>query len=234
MHVRQHLRLKDADPGSEPGGPGAPASPPAPPAPPALTKPEGLADEYWDAQSGVKFDALLPIVEQHNKRAETLITKPEDIDWDLGAIDPDSPDTIYEVDKDDPLLAEVSKIAVEEGASKPFMSRLAKAYAAFEVTKAKEMRAALVAEEAKLGDKVQERIAGAQAYVAGVVGKEKAERFRNTWVTAEQVEIIEALAKQAAGPTPADPNTQNGRAPGELPSDERERAKIWFSNEKKD
>lgn len=208
-----HRRLRspeDADPNA---GGGGNVSPPA--APPAPTRPDGLPDDYWDEKQGVKFDALLPHLKAHSEYRAQVPAKAEDIDWTLPKdLDPDNPNTVYEIDKNDPLIGDVTKIALEHGATKPFLSALAAVYSRFQIGQIKETRAALQAEEKKLGDKVQERVNGAMAYVAGIVGKEKAERFRNTWVTAEQVEIVEALAKHAAGPTaaagePANPNTES-------------------------
>lgn len=232
MRLRTHLRFRDdnVDPGGGGGGGGGGNTTPVAP-----TRPDGLPDDYWDVEKGVKFDALLPQLKAYSDYRAQVPTKAEEIDWTLPAnLDPDDTATVYEFDKDDPLLGEVTKLALEHGATKPFLSAIAAAYARQQINATKQARELLKAEEKKLGDKVGERIAGAMAYVAGVVGKEKAERFRNTWVTAEQVEIIEALAKHAAGPAgggPTDPT--NSRAPGELPTDERERARLWAERGKK-
>lgn len=222
MNLRKHLRAPspDPDPATVGGGDPPPVTPSAP------VRPEGLGDQYWDPEKGVKYDALLPILKQHEDYQALIPQKPEDIDWTLPTdLDPDNPNAVYEISKDDPLVAAVTEIALQEKAPKPLLNKLAGAFARVQIAQAKEAMTALKAEEKKLGDKFQERIAGAQAYVESVVGKEKAERFRSSWVTAEQVEIIEALAKKASGPTAAD-TTNN--SPDANAADPQTRARVFF------
>lgn len=214
MNLRRNLKAPRPDePAPEGGGGGNP--PPAPPPPaPALVRPEGLGDDYWDAEKGVKFDAILPKLQAHDDYSKGVIQKVEDIDWTLPADLEEG--QVYELNKDDPMLAAIGGALVENKASQPLVSALTAAYAKAQIAEVHAAREALRAEEKKLGDKFQDRIAGAFAYVESVVGKEKAERFRNSWVTAEQVEIIEALAAKASGPTAAtpEPNAPNSESPG--------------------
>lgn len=222
MKFRTHLRTRSP----EEAGDGGAVSPPSPPAPAALTKPEGLPDDYWDAEKGVKVDALLPKLQAHDDYFTKVPAKAEDIDWSLpGDLDPDNKDLVYEVNKDDPLLAEITTAALEHKVSQPALTAFAAAYAKVQIAQAKQAREALQAEEKKLGDKFQERIAGAHRFVESVVGKEKAERFRNTWVTAEQVEIIEAIAAKANGPAAATPESTQPTADA---ADPKARAKVFF------
>lgn len=203
MRFQKHLRLRNADgdpanpdnPGS--GGAGDPA-----PKPEIATRPEGFPEDYWDAEKGaVKFDALTPKLQELASQP-VGVAKPEEIDWTLPeGIDPDSKDTIYEINKDDPLVQSLAPLMV--GLPQAKITELTAAFARFQINELKATREALKAEEQKLGEKYQERVAGAQAFIEKVVGKEKAARFRNTWTTAEQVEVVEALAKYAGGPEAA-------------------------------
>lgn len=215
MQFRKHLRLRSPEGDVDTGG-GAGAGAGAGNGAVAPQRPEGLPDDYWDAEKGVKFDALLPQLKSYSDYRASVPTKAEDLDFALPKdIDPDNPNTVYEIDKNDPLVGEVTKVALEHGIPKQAVAALTTVYARQQIEAAKATKAALHAEEKKLGDKFMERVNGAMTYVAGVVGKERAERFRNTWVTAEQVEIIEALAKHAAGPNgasgadPANPNAES-------------------------
>lgn len=205
MQFQKHLRLRNADgdpanpdnPGS--GGAGAPAEPAKPE---IAARPEGFPEDYWDAEKGaVKFDALTPKLQELALKPAG-VAKPEEIDWTLPAdIDPDSKDTVYEINKDDPLVQSLAPVMV--GLPQNKITELTTAFARFQINELKATREAIKAEEQKLGEKYQERVAGAQAFIEKVVGKEKAARFRNTWTTAEQVEVVEALAKYAGGPEAA-------------------------------
>jgi len=180
--------------------------------PTAPVRPDGLPDDYWDAKTGVKFDALLPQLKAYSDLKSSYVAKPEDIDWSLPEdLDPD-PDAAWVINRDDPMLGAISKVFVEHKATQPMISAVAGAYAAQHVAQFKAAKAALDGERKKLGNKWQERHDAAKAFVTRAVGEKRAEAFSTTWVTAEQVEIIEALAKLAAGPgaapittvTPAD------------------------------
>lgn len=208
MRFQKHLRLRSADgdpsdpdnPGG--GGGGADPAPKDDATPQIAQRPENFPEEYWDAEKGaVKFDALAPKL-QELAAAPKGVAKPEEIDWTLPAdLDPDNKDTIYEINKDDPMIAALAPSMV--GLPQAKITELTAAFARYQINELKQTREAIKAEEAKLGEKYMERVAGAQAYVEKIVGKEKAARFRNTWTTAEQVEMIEAMAKHASGPDAA-------------------------------
>lgn len=199
----QFLRLRgpEADLGEGGGaGGGTGGTPPAAVATPQ--RPDGLADEFWDDKAGVKWDAIQGQLKEYSDLRGTFVQKPEEIDWSLpNDLDPDNPDIAWEINKDDPMLKGISEVLVQNKASQGLVSGLAKAYAAQQVAQYKEAKAALEGERKKLGDKWQERHDAAKAFVAKAVGEKRAEAFATTWVTAEQVEIIEALAKLAAGPS---------------------------------
>lgn len=203
--LRQHqLIRRDEHAGGDDGGGGGGNTPPVDPnAPVKATRPEELPEDLWDTEAGsVKIDALIPRIKEQSEFQASLIGKPEDIDWTLPAdLDPDAKDVVYEINKDDPMVQAFAPELV--GIPKAKANGLIAAMARFQLNEAKAVKEAIVAEEKKLGEKFQERIAGARAFVESVVGKDKADRFRNTWVSAEQVEIIEALAKHASGPRPA-------------------------------
>ena len=185
-------------------------------APQIAARPDGFPEEFWDAEKGVvKFDALTPKLQEHAASQAGLIQKPEDIDWSLPTdLDPDNKDFVFEVNKDDPMVAALAPELV--GLPQAKVSSLVAAMARFQLGQAKEARDLIKAEEGKLGEKFMERITGAQAFVESIVGKEKAAAFRNTWVTAAQVEVMEAIAKHAAGPTPAraDPQGETQESKG--------------------
>lgn len=199
------LIRRDENAGGDDNGGGGGNTPPVVDqnAPVKATRPDELPEDLWDTEAGsVKMDALIPRIKEQTEFQTSLIGKPEDIDWTLPAdLDPDAKDVVFEINQEDPMVQAFAPELV--GIPKAQASKLITAMARFQLTEAKAIKEAIVGEEKKLGEKHMERIAGAQSYIESVVGKEKAERFRNTWVTAEQVEIIEALAKHASGPRPA-------------------------------
>ncbi len=202
------------------GGAGEGGTPPQ-----VAARPDALPEEFWDAEKGtVKLDALTPKLAEYQKLAEAqagAIAKPEDIDWTLPAdLDPDNKDAVFEVNKDDPMVQALAPTLV--GLPQAKVSELVGAMARFQMQELKAVRASLAAEEKKLGDKYQERIAGAEAFVEKAMvaagkdaksAKELASRFRNSWVTAEQVEVIELLAKYAGGPQAGAANNGAGQQP---------------------
>lgn len=184
----------------------------ASPAPAKPERPADLPEEFWDGEAGsVKIDALVPKLKEYQSLTAGIVQKPEEIDWTLpNDLDPDAKDTVFEVNKDDPMVQALGPVLVGLPQSK--ISELTAAMARFQLSEAKAAREAIKAEEAKLGEKFMERVTGAQSFIekaltasgkSATQAKEISQRFRNTWVTAEQVEVIELLAKYAGGPQPA-------------------------------
>lgn len=205
------LRAPDDDPASPDNGGGGAGEPapvitdPVKDTPAIAARPENLPEEFWDTEKGaVKTDAVAAKLQEFQAAQAGLVAKPEDIDWTLPAdLDPDAKDTVFEINKDDPMVSALAPVLA--GLPQAKITALVTAFAKYQVEDLKGVKAALQAEEQKLGEKYLDRINGAKAFIEKVVGKEKADRFRNTWVTAEQVEVIEALAKYAGGPQAASP-----------------------------
>ncbi|TXH12889.1 MAG: hypothetical protein E6R03_12180 [Hyphomicrobiaceae bacterium] len=173
-------------------------------------RPEALPEAYWNAEKGeLNFDALGP-------RLAAGVSKVDEIDWTLpGDLDPSNPDVVWEISKDDPMVKAMGEVFAAQGLQQSAITALTTAYAKHSLSQMTEMRNALTAEAAKLGPKSAERVSGAQKFVedtlvraagtdpkAIAAAKQRAENFRNTWTTAEQVEVVEALIKAASAPQP--------------------------------
>lgn len=219
------LREEGGDPTNpdNPGGGGGSNTPPA--------RPDELPEEFWDAEKGVvKVDALVPKLKEYQSLTEGVIQKPEEVDWTLpNDLDPDNKDTVFEVNKDDPMVQAFAPLLV--GLKKEKANELIVGMARYQLAELKQAREAIRAEEKKLGDKYMERIQGAQAFIEKALtstgknaddAKKIAEAFRNTWVTAQQVEVIEALAKYASGPQPA--RAENGAG-----QSEQNKGRVFYS-----
>lgn len=217
------LRSPEDDPANpdNPGGGGGGNDPAVDPnktdgnTPALAQRPDDFPEDLWDAEKGApKLDAVAGKLKEYATAAEANqgVAKVEDIDWSLPAdLDPDTKDAVFEVNQDDPMVQAIAPELV--GLPQERISKLVASMARFQIAEAKQFKAAVQAEEKKLGDKFMERITGAQSFVELALtaagkkdAKELAQRFRNTWVTAEQVEVIEALAKHANGPGVANPD----------------------------
>lgn len=228
MLRRDHRILKNQDDAGDNGGGGG-GAPADDSSPVKAERPTDLPEDFWDADKGeVKFAEIGAKLNEYKTAAEGApkgVEKPEDIDFSLPAdLDPEAKDTVFEVNRDDPLVQAITPALV--GLPQEKITALVGEFAKFQIAQEKQIRTAIAAEEKKLGDKFMDRIAGVQSFIEQVAiknGKSAADakalalRTRQTWVTAEQVELFELLAKHAGGPQPADPNNQGGQETSDNP-----------------
>lgn len=216
MLRRDHRILKSPDADGEGGG----GSGGVTDTPQKAERPADLPETFWDAEKGeVKFADLGKKLTEYETQLGALpkgVEKPEEIDFSLPAdLDPDNADAVYEVNRDDPMVQAITPALV--GLPQERISGLIGAFAKFQLSQDKQVREAIAAEEKKLGEKFMDRVSGAQAFIEQVASKSGksaadakaiATRMRQTWVTAEQVELIEMIQKFAGGPAPAPSDSQ--------------------------
>jgi hypothetical protein len=200
-------------------------------APVVATKPEGLADDYWDAERNeVRWAALN---EKLNAAAPEPVAAPEGEALPVESIDKipwteisvTDGENAYTVDLEDDFVKTMGETFVAEKVPVSAIKALTKEFLTNQVAEAKRVADLLKAETAKLGDtkeKVEERLNAAESFVASVLAKadpakaetapQRAKEFRNSWVFASQVEIVEAMMERLNGPTQASGGTPDPNA----------------------
>lgn len=225
----------------DPPGDGGSVSPPPPPPPAAPVRPDGLGDTYWDAKDGVKWADINAHLTEYSAYTASLPKDEASINWSLGddPLDPDDKDTVYEVNRDDPMLKAMAPILIQHKASQPLISALTRAFAAHQIAQHKEHVTTIRGEEQKLGEKFKERMDGVEAFVATTLAGNnateaqkqaaaaRAKAFRGQLFTADAVMVLEEMQRQMAGPNPPPPAPPPPPGPGNIPQDDKQRAEIW-------
>lgn len=136
-------------------------------APATLTRPEGLADDFWDDTSGVKTDAVLAKLTEY-QAAEAA--RAEQVPADVTGYKLETPEPILDLagnpigfNADDPLAKGVLGVLHKHGVSQAAASELLATYATAEIAAAKANSEAVQAEVAKLGANGPARIAAVQS-----------------------------------------------------------------------
>lgn len=198
----------------------APAAAPAAsiiPAPEAAApvKPEGLPDEFWDADANaVKPEAWTKFAELQAQAAERAVPETYELATDEPVLDHAGQPVTF--DADDPLAQGFLAVAKEQGLSQTAVSAILKTFAAAEVDAAKQASEAIAGEIVKLGPEHGKRTAAVHSFVAAAAGAEKAEALRLSIGSAAAFEALEAIIAKAQGPTvtAAPPTTPNADLDG--------------------
>lgn len=186
----------------------------------APTAPEGLPEQFWDAETGaVKPEAYARLAELEAAAAERDV--PESADkYELSLPEPvvglDGNPIAF--DAEDPLVKALLPAFHEAGVPQAGLSKILQAYAATEVAALKaEQEAAtafVAAEQTKLGAGHKERTAALHGQVVAAIGAESAEALRAQMRSADAVIALETLVSKIQGPamsaapaqTPAKPD----------------------------
>ncbi len=207
-----------------------------------MTRPDGLGDAYWDAtKNEPKWADINANLTAHAEYTASVPKDADAIDWSLGndPLDPEAPDMVYELNREDPRVQAIAPVLVAEGVSQKAISAIARAFAGVELAEHKTLLNNVRAEEAKLGDKHKERVdaveTGVAALLAGQNATEaqkqaattKAKALRNQLYTADAVITLEELLRASAGPNPPPPVPPPPPGPDNIPADPAERARIW-------
>lgn len=171
-------------------------------APAAPVRPEGLADTYWDAKSGVKVDALLKdhlaLSKSAADRAAGLAAKPEDYEI------PETVkvgDTEVALKADDPLMADARKLAFEGRLPKAefpkFLALHAKAVVAANAAAEAETDRIITEQRALLGPQVDQREAAIKQAFEARAGAGAFEHLKGALVTKVAFEAMERFIEGA-------------------------------------
>lgn len=200
------------DPNLENSANPAPA-PAAEPAAAAPTRPEGLADEFWDDASGVKVDAVLgrlnELTAAEQARSAEVPDSAEDYVFELPAeLAQQAEKAGLEFKADDPRVKAVAGVLHKLGAKKDAAGELLTAYAQAEIEVASQM-ANTIGEEvrasfARLGEKAEARMNAVHAAVKQHAGQH-AEALLQELTTGDAYVALEAILAKATG-VPIDPN----------------------------
>lgn len=229
--------MADQEPNPTPndGGPPPPAppappagDPPAPPADPAAAgpafRPEGVPDEFWDAESGLKTGEMTAALTAAKQRAAELEelrgAVPEAAEgYELALPDDFTVEDGFTVDLDpkDPTLNAAREAAMASGMTVPEWRKALKVHAALQIADQKAARDAAGAELIKLGDRAKDRIEAAKNWVGATFPKPMAEYLLSTPFAAAQIEAFEHMQslkgdEMPGGPTAIPPAPPVSRA----------------------
>lgn len=182
----------------------------------ALVRPEGLPDQFWDAEKGLKVGDLAAAIREHTERLADVPAKPEDYDLALSDAVKVPEGFDVQIDKADPFFAEVTAAAHEAGVPKAAFQKFVDAYAKAQIANQNKFVEDFKAERAKLGepDKVKARLDAISNFAATNLPTEQAKALLELTDTAEGVKAVEALIKLARkDPAVADTGHQPNTAP---------------------
>lgn len=168
--------------------------------PSPAARPDWLDEGYW-GESGVKLDALKPVLDEHKaltaaqaERARAIPEKPDGYKLELpqGAV-PEG--ATFEFDEQSPLLQNARKVAHEMGLPQAEFSRLLGLYAQDKIAEDAKLQADIAAEKPKLGANANARIDAVKTFLA-TAPKHIAEQAQANLFAAWQVEAWEWAASK--------------------------------------
>jgi hypothetical protein len=211
----------------------APAPSPAPapaPAPAAATRPEAIAENYWDATANtIKLDEFTPhyaeLATFHRteteRQAALAARKPEDIKFEVKLPDtvkvPDGMD--LKINPDDPRVPVLRELAVTHGLSQDVVNSLVALDAQQQIAMHAAEQTRIAAADAKLGANAKDRKAAVGNWLKGMKDRnelsgEEYEAVRVYATDAETVTALEKIMAKAGGNVPGhQPDNPNPPAP---------------------
>lgn len=177
----------------------------------ASVRPEGLPDEFWDADANaIKPEAYARLAELHAAAQSAREGVPENADgYELTLAEPiNGPDgKPVTFDANDPLAKAVLPVLHEGEVPQPIVSKLLAAFAKVEVEAVAAENAAATerrnAEIAKLGatpEAVTARTSAAHGQITAAIGAEHAEALRQVMSNADAFIALETLVSKLQGP----------------------------------
>lgn len=233
----------------EGGEPSAPTIPPpaekpaeAAPAAPAAesakpTRPDGLADEFWNDETGVDFASLLgQLTDLKTFKAEAEVQKtgvpetpeaytftaPEDLDLPEGME--------LNIADDDPMLVAAKTWAHQAGLPQEQFNGLAGVYLKAKAEEAKTMHTRLGEERGKLGENAKGRVDAVTTALNARIGADLTKALMPMMYTADQVKAMEALVRTGKSPAPTNTGASDKNAGGKPWDDMTPDEKIAFAH----
>jgi hypothetical protein len=197
----------EAAPGAEAAAAAAAAQAAAPAAP---VRPEGLADQFWDATAGVKTTDLIA----HATALEAAETaRKAGVPADAAGYKLDLAEPVMGADgktpvafnADDPMAKGALDWAAKHQVPQAALSELLAHYATTQVAEMKAATEAATAEQAKLGANATARINAVGSAVTAKVGEAGAKALMAEIGSSAAFEAVEKLIAGQAGPSLASP-----------------------------
>jgi hypothetical protein len=208
----------------------APAPSPAPapaPAPAAVTRPEAIAESFWDASANtIKLDAFTPhyteLATFHKteteRQAALAARKPEDIKFEVklpeGVKAPEGLDV--KINPDDPRVPVLRDMAIKNGWTQETVDALVALDAKQQIDNHAAEQSRIAAEDQKLGANAKDRKAAVGNWLKGMKDRnelsgDEYEAVRVYATDAATVTALEKIMAKAAGHVP-------GHQPGNPPA----------------
>lgn len=191
-------------------------------------RPEGLADDYWNDETGVDLPKLLT---DHKSLAEAKAAqdaaaagKPQKAE-DFKAVLPDdfeAPDGVQIViDEKDPRLPIARELALEMGLDQAGFSKLLALDAKFKLAEDAQLKGRLTAELGHLGTRGKERVDAVTTWMGAKLGSDFANALAPMIFTAKQVQAFEKIIGLLGGNVPNFTGAKRGEeSDGEISDEE--------------
>ncbi len=213
------------DPVPDPAAKPAAESDPSPSKP---VRPEGLADDYWDAEKGVVLDKLLA---DHKTLAEAKAEadkRAAEVPEDITAYKAELPEDFklpegmkFEpLPEGDPVLTAAREYAKSAGLTPKEFKGLVALQMQSAMAEEKALQEASAAERKKLGDKGQARIDAVTTFLQTRLGNDHANALVPMIFTAKQLEAYEGLIEVAKGGAPKFNQRRDGEGEPEMSDEE--------------
>lgn len=218
--------------------PGASAAPPAAqpsdPQPKAeITRPEGIPDEYWDAEKGVKHADMLARLNELSafkaERDSMTAQVPENADGYEPVLPKDFalPESIkvpegfeIKIDADDPRVQMAREFAHSMGMNQEGFSKLLAMGVNADAAAEMQFQERIAKEAEALGSRSKERINAVTDWLHAKLGDELGKSLSDVLVKADQVKAFEALMGIARKDPPGVPGGGRDTKPIELSDEE--------------
>lgn len=192
-------------------GEGAKPEPNAGAAAETPVKPEGLADDFFDAETGVKWGDLTErlkagdeAIAREEAAKEGVPETADAYDWSLPEDLKGPDDKPVKLDMENPMIKLVSGVAHKHGLPNAFVQDLAKDYVEGELERGKQVEETRAAEIAKLGEKAEDRIKAASQFLQETFGAEGDDdlgaAMTELMISAKNIERVEAVMKKLGAP----------------------------------
>lgn len=172
-----------------------------------LVRPEGMPDEFWDDQTGVKSADLLVAYQELKAQTEAakadLPAEPTGYELKLSDAVKVPEGFKVEIDAQDPFFADVTKELHGLGVGQAGVQKLVDAYAKAQIAEQEQAVAAYSAEKGKLGERADARIQAIQQWVTANLPKEQAAAVIGSIYNAAQVQAFERIIKLRSDASPA-------------------------------
>jgi hypothetical protein len=169
----------------------------------APSRPEGLADKYWDAAAGVKITDLLKdhtdlatFKAAEDSRRLSRPQKPEEYKTELPK-EFQKPDGIdFQFDDKSDTLKSFREFALKRGLDQDTFSEALSIYAGMQLHELQQMKTARDAEIAKLGNAASARVDAVTTWIKGMVGDDGLNAVKPMLVTSRIVKAFEGLIQK--------------------------------------